>query len=230
MHPIAEFFTLVDSLENLSTRWEGALKMHTRNSSNLAAKNAKMLRRMYERCLNNADFRIDVLDYANELGNGSNDTPAASGIAPSAVREDETDVAHSHKIGNVRRLAKNKRSHAQVQDGEEALEGGRMIDRRVRSRQRKTDTAGVELRSSTQEMHTPLSIDTAPVHMPVNEGPYIVMDEVEIPVPGGAGVLSDDFGYISQMFFDQQFLDRDRVISYDEGMFAANVDWLGSGT
>ena len=230
MNPIPEFSKLVDSLDALSTRWEGAFKARTRNYSNLAAKYARMLRRMHERCLENADFRIDVLGYANELGNDSNDISHASSIAPAVDgKDDEVDVAHSKGARNGQPLAKKKRSYAQVQERQDVVDGGQKIDRGRRMRSRKTKTGDVESSPPAQQIPTPLSTNLAPVQMPINEGPYTLMNAVEVPAVAGDGMLSDDFTYISQLFHDQQFLDRDRVISYDEGMFAASMDWLGNG-
>ena len=37
----------------------------------------------------------------------------------------------------------------------------------------------------------------------------------------------DDLNPISQMFVDQQFLDMDRVISYNDGLFSTNIGWWG---
>lgn len=53
--------------------------------------------------------------------------------------------------------------------------------------------------------------------------------------PVGAVVMNDtqasmdeynvDLNSISQMFFDQQYIDMDRVISFDDGMFNADMNY-----
>lgn len=230
MEPIPEFSKLIDSLDALSNRWEGAFKIHTKSHSNQAAKYAMMLRHMYQRCLENSEFRIDVLGYANELGNGCNDISPVTNLAPAATSNNgEAEIASLNGLTNICRPTKRKRSNAQFQEGESVLEGEQNKNSGGKVRQRKARTGGVELSQPTQEMPTPFSIDPLPMQISTNERPYALINSVEVPVVPEDGNLSDDFTYISQMFLDQQFLDRDRVINYDEGMFATNMDWLGNG-
>ncbi|KAJ3528397.1 hypothetical protein NM208_g10217 [Fusarium decemcellulare] len=47
------------------------------------------------------------------------------------------------------------------------------------------------------------------------------------PEPGSGSVASGDFGMISQMLFDPQFADMDRVISFDDGIFGTEHEGGG---
>jgi hypothetical protein len=186
---------------------------------------------MHERCLKNPHFRIEVLGYANELENDSNDIPHAACAAPATTSNDEeADLASSNRVSNSRRPTKKRRSHIKGQEGQDLVKGGEKIDQRyIIRRQQKSKTGGVESSPPAQEIPTSLSPNLEPGHISTNEGPYASINAAEASVPGD-GMLSGDFTYISQMFFDQQFLDRDRVISYDDGMFVADMDWLGNGS
>ncbi len=64
----------------------------------------------------------------------------------------------------------------------------------------------------------------------INQGAYASISPGEFVAVPGDTHATDDLTSISQMFLDQNFLDRDRVISYDEGLFTADMSWWGSGS
>ncbi|RDW68680.1 hypothetical protein BP5796_09337 [Coleophoma crateriformis] len=209
--PLPAFFKLIASLDTLSNRWGCTTKVHAKSQQNLAAQYARLLRRMHERCLSDSKYRIDVLAYANELGSSSIELPgAATMVRASAGSEEEANILKSNK-GRT----SNKQSHMQIQETQDIAERGEQISCEWRPS------------SSAREILVPPDANTTPAHLPIDEGQYILPHPTDIP---GDGVITDDLTSISQMSFDQQFLDRDRVISYDDGMFTANMDWWGQNS
>ncbi|KFY17139.1 hypothetical protein V492_00872 [Pseudogymnoascus sp. VKM F-4246] len=219
--PLPEFFKLIESLDALSNRWEGSPRLSTTGHANLAAKYAGLLRRMHERCTNDPSFRIDVLAYATELGADSANSPQATNQDPEDTSDEEDIEVRAEENG--RRLTVNQTNQGQnpeVRDAsksEEQEANGHQANKSSRP-------TGREGFQPTDELPTPTSIDPTPVQLPINQHSYPLMQPPNVPVMPRADMAPDEFTYISQMFLNQQFLDRDRVISYDEGMFAANMD------
>ncbi|KFY75496.1 hypothetical protein V499_04538 [Pseudogymnoascus sp. VKM F-103] len=221
-HPLPEFFKLIESLDALSNRWEGSPRLNTTGHANLAAKYAGLLRRMHEKCVNDVGFRIGVLAYANELGVDSINSPQVVNIDQEDSSDEEDIIERTEE--NNRRRSMNEPNHVQnpeaqdVAKNEEQAASGYQANGSSR-------TAGREgTFPPTGELRTPISIDPTPVQLPVSQQQYPLMQRPNVSVMQGNDIVPDEFTYISQMFLNQQFLDRDRVISYDEGMFAANMD------
>ena len=207
-HPLPEFFKLIESLDALSNRWEGSPRLNTTGHANLAAKYAGLLRRMHERCMNDLSFRIDVLAYANELAVDSINSPQVANTGQEDTSDEEDIMARTEE--NTRRRKLKKPNHVRIPEVQDV------------AKDRMTGHEGPF--PPTNELSTPISIDPTPVQLPVNQQSYPLMQPSNVPVMPGNDIAPDEFTYISQMFLNQQFLDRDRVISYDEGMFAANMD------
>lgn len=187
---------------------------------NLAAKYAGLLRRMHEKCINDPSFRIDVLAYANELRVDSINSPQVANQGQDDTSDEEDTVGRTKENSRQRTVEKhNQASNPEVQDVARSVDqtgGGYRASKSSRSTGRK----GFQ---PTNELPTPASVDPTPVQLPVNQQSYPVMRQPDVPVMPGTDIVPDEFTYISQMFLNQQFLDRDRVISYDEGMFAATM-------
>jgi hypothetical protein len=177
---------------------------------------------MHEKCINDVSFRIEVLAYANELGVDSINSPQVVNVDQEDTSDEEDIMARTEE--NSRRQTINKPNHvrnSEVQDvakNEDRAASGYQTNESNRTTGRKGTF------QSTGELRTSISIDPTPVQLPVSQQQYPLMQRPNVPVMQGNDIVPDEFTYISQMFLNQQFLDRDRVISYDEGMFAANMD------
>lgn len=221
-HPLPEFFKLIESLDALSNRWEGSPRLNTTGHANLAAKYAGLLRRMHEKCVNDVGFRIGVLAYANELGVDSINSPQVVNI-DQEDSSDEEDITERTEE-NSRRRSMNEPNHVQNPEAQDVTKGEDQTGSGYQANG-SSRTAGREgTFPPTGELRTPISIDPTPVQLPVSQQQYPLMQRPNVSVMQGNDIVPDEFTYISQMFLNQQFLDRDRVISYDEGMFAANMD------
>ncbi|OBT74496.1 hypothetical protein VF21_06913 [Pseudogymnoascus sp. 05NY08] len=221
-HPLPEFFKLIESLDALSNRWEGSPRLNTTGHANLAAKYAGLLRRMHEKCINDVSFRIDVLAYANELRVDGINSPQVANVDQEDTSDEEDIMARTEE--NSQRQAMNKPNHVQnpeIQDVSKS-EDQAASGYQANGSSRTTGREGTF--PATGELATPISIDPTPVQLPINQQSYALMQRPNVLVMQGNDVVPDEFTYISQMFLNQQFLDRDRVISYDEGMFAANMN------
>ncbi|KAH6962502.1 hypothetical protein BKA56DRAFT_597818 [Ilyonectria sp. MPI-CAGE-AT-0026] len=62
----SEFWTMVDLLQQMATRWAGLVQYDPRFCDNVAGKYAERLCLLHEKCQNGMDFGIDVLDYVND--------------------------------------------------------------------------------------------------------------------------------------------------------------------
>ncbi|KAH8819895.1 fungal-specific transcription factor domain-containing protein [Xylogone sp. PMI_703] len=218
------FFTLLDSLDILSDRWEGAYNADTRSAPDLAAQYAYQLRCMHERCAGDSEYRIDVLSYANELGNLGGHIPFVSDTAAvdrEATGNEETCVISSSRSGPPRTRrrpdhhVRTPKLKDAVHNEEQIIMGG------WKTSQRKKTAAHTGLPMLPTNK---IDINSTYINPFANSRPDSLIHTADVPTMPGAGTAEDDFTYISQMFLNQQFLDRDRVISYDEGMFAANID------
>lgn len=221
-HPLPEFFKLIESLDALSNRWEGSPRLNTTGHGNLAAKYAGLLRRMHEKCINDVSFRIEVLAYANELGVDSINSPQVVNVDQEDTSDEEDIMASTDE--NSRRQRINKPNHVQNPEIQDVAKSEDQAASGYQANESNGTTVCEGTFPSTGELRTPISIDPIPVQLPVNQQQYPLMQRPNIPVMQGNDIVPDEFTYISQMFLNQQFLDRDRVISYDEGMFAANMD------
>lgn len=221
-HPLPEFFKLIESLDALSNRWEGSPRLNTTGHANLAAKYAGLLRRMHERCISDLSFRINVLAYANELAIDSINSPRVVNTG----HEDDSDEEYimTRTEEHSQRRTVKKPNHAQIIEVQDVANGENQVANGYQANKPNRTTGREGPFPPTDELPTPISIDPTSVQPPVNQQPYPLMQQPDVTVLPGNDIVPDEFTYISQMFLNQQFLDRDRVISYDEGMFAANMD------
>jgi hypothetical protein len=64
-----EFFVLIESLEEISGRWQGYRVHHPDQSQDLATKYSLMLKELHARCLNDESFGKDLLGYSEFVPN-----------------------------------------------------------------------------------------------------------------------------------------------------------------
>lgn len=70
-HHLEEFWSMIKSLEEMSRRWNGVARDSEVQPRDLAAKYGAKLRDMYQRCLQDDDFQINVADYAQDIDHRS---------------------------------------------------------------------------------------------------------------------------------------------------------------
>lgn len=150
-----EFWSLVQSLEVMSTRWI-ALAEPAPGEMDLAKKYATKLRQLYELCVRNESFNIDVMGYTTEI-----------------IHE---NTSRGHSLNMI--------------------------------------PAGTQEGLGTGLDPWPSGMSPIPGTVPA----------VNISIPNALDV--GDFSTIPQMTLDQQFMNMDRVIAFDDGsMFAATLDY-----
>ncbi|KAH8678941.1 hypothetical protein BGZ60DRAFT_468294 [Tricladium varicosporioides] len=206
---VPEFFKLVESLESLSTRWEGAVKMHDR--SNLAAMYACLLHSMHEKCVNDRGFRIDILGFV----------PSSVITQAVASSEEKDEFA---KRGTHFQVKQNEISHIPVQKTQVRMGREEQRGEEWRANRSKRATEHVSSRSPAQQVPEIPPIISTPEQVPIDQASYLMPYPVGDSITPGPGMAMEDFSSISQLFLDQQFLDRDRIISYNDGMFT-DMGW-----
>jgi hypothetical protein len=173
---------------------------------------------MHERHINDSTFRLNVLSYANELSNGITQMyPPPSKGQEDASYDNEVEVVNPG--GNVQLgIPISRQSVGRETQDRDMLETDTPISR---SNQVKTGTTLIDSPSSSQR-----HLNTEPpMPYPMSEEQYGMVYPLAISGDSGENIATDDFSSISRTFFDQQFLDRDRVISYNEGMFTTDMGW-----
>jgi hypothetical protein len=248
---LPEFMKLVQSLDVISCRWAGRLGPQTMGPSNLAGKYACQLRRMHEKYTNNPSFRVDVLGYANELSTTRMGIPCATTIDQDHEPDDEPHHMNRSKI-HTRGLADGgMQSYVQVEGGSDMLSCSEQTYTMINNH----PEAAISESSATHRIPCPTSqaltlspAGFAPAYQPrehINASPAInpasstlsINDcsATGIPPTGisagtGNDAVIDDLTAISRMFFDQQYLEMDRVIGFDDVMFTSNMEWWGPGS
>jgi hypothetical protein len=177
---------------------------------------------MHETHTNDPAFQLNVLAYANELANSTTQ------MYHGRMKNSE-DMSYEHEGEVVERHAQPRKVPDMRQPGlqktRELVGGTVLTDTGWKSNQLKTTThhAGPSM-AAQQSSSTGPTLMTLP---PLETDQYAMSYPIEIPVASEDDISTDEFSSISQIFFDQQFLDRDRVISYHEGMFTSDVGWWG---
>lgn len=185
---------------------------------NLARRCASHLRILHNRYTNDERFRIDVLGYVNEVGSsgfGLQTNERFPGDEP-------TGRPAEHSVpGNQNTIQIAELNFPQSSAHEMGSRNSRPILSPIGLRP--SSSAYTQLPSSIP------SFGTAPDYLPMqplNDGTGILpLGHNGTPSMTENLFVVDDMNSISQMFLDQQFLEMDRVITYDDGMFAPNMEW-----
>ncbi|KAG4439697.1 hypothetical protein IFR05_004834 [Cadophora sp. M221] len=233
--PAPEFAKLLSSLSTMSICWKGERETQSGPPKDIAAKYADQLRALQHRCTNNPDFRIDVMGYAKELGASHADSKSDS---------KEIHMAFASRPGQQK---KRKFSRSKFDSGprtQRRTEGipSPNCHREGGASERVPATLlpdSLDFQLQDQNIQSGFIPNLSSGHR-VNSSPaYPAV--THLVTEGNDGILSPAAGFqatedsmsmndlnpISQMFIDQQFLEMDRVISYDDGLFSANMGWWG---
>ncbi|PVH87770.1 hypothetical protein DL98DRAFT_556635 [Cadophora sp. DSE1049] len=241
VNPMLEFTKLLRSLDTLSSRWQGGQETRSASRKDLAAKYAEELRSLQDRCTENPAFRIDVMGYAKELGTSEAEDQHISPSRDTALISVST---HSPRISSsVQRQKKRKLSqnhmesgHRNNRDVENGYSPGHTQEesspqRLSASNLREDNSLPMLGQNDLQSSFPAILSPNHRVDAPAYPGTQLVDDGFVHPATNFQATENilgmDDINPISQMFVDQQFLDMDRVISYDDGLFSANMGWWG---
>ncbi|RAQ51393.1 hypothetical protein AFGD_012164 [Aspergillus flavus] len=195
------FWTLVRSLDEMSRRWNGnviVMPETTTLTEDLAAKYASKLREMQDMCMQGLGYKINVLDYTQDIDHCNRKIdPIIEDQAPGSTPNDAT-----------------RQSYLNLQTQSEHNSQG--------ARKPVENQTNGNLINAAPAMA--LSCPVTSIQLPKNpNNQHQTMYGQEIYSPGGDQAPCD-LGAISQVLLGHQFMDMDRIISFDNGMFSANLD------
>ncbi|KAJ0296005.1 hypothetical protein COL516b_012064 [Colletotrichum fioriniae] len=197
----SEFWSLVQIMNEMAMRWAGPHSLEPARD-NLAGKYSRKLTEMHSRCRDETSFNINVLGYTTEINHTASQEPQLSPHLRRSGTERQEGITAS---GRNRRLA-----DTQV----EPAAGG--LDTIVVAQQ-------LPLNNPASFSNPTPNTMLAPPGLGLNGVEPMAQPSMYHRSSIGSGELSN----ISQMLLDQQFMDMDRIISYDDGIFETEYDGGG---
>jgi hypothetical protein len=194
------FSTLVQSLDKMSRRWNGNVLVPetTTLSEDLAAKYALKLREMHDLCMQGLGYRINVLDYTQDIDHwGSEADPIAGDLVPVSTQNGLTQLPYQHR---------------QAQPAHNFQGSGRPAENQPNG----------NLINAAPAMALPWP--SSPLQLPRNSNEHHPTMYGKETYSAGNEQAPCDLSAISQVLQSHQFMDLDRIISFDNGMFSANLD------
>lgn len=207
-----EFQTLLGILHDMAQRWSGPHVPESKKKCNLAAKYAQQLNALHARCIQDSGYRIDPLGYTTDIDHLS--------FATEGPVEDSNK--HNYR-GNPTSIIHVQSSNP-TQD-----------DYNYSGSQEAIGSAAV---TRSQPKFPPMQEPFTPAIMPHPILPTADSEDAGFPPSAGQrgstafttehqqpdSLRAGDGGMVSQMLMNQQFMDLDRVISFDDGMFGSEFD------
>jgi hypothetical protein len=226
---LPDFARLLHTLDALSSRWKGLLKSQATATQNLAGKYATVLRNLRTKCIESPKLAMDVLGYINELQ--VNDSCFEESINGALSQPSQSQIPIVGQDDEINR--------SQVEEEDESPEPPtRRSEAAANFNQdlpHDTSCTGIQAPASAMELLSQPSynMNAATTSTSLPRAPNFYGNESRNIVParevgftlGNTGEGFDDFNSLSEMFFDQQYMDMDRIISFDDGVFSANLDW-----
>ncbi|KAF9880719.1 hypothetical protein CkaCkLH20_01761 [Colletotrichum karsti] len=200
-----EFWSLVQILDEMASRWSGPHSFEPARD-NLAGKYSRKLTEMHSRCGDDSPYNINVLGYTTEIDHTSSKDPPAF---PQPCRNGN---GQQHVPEARPGIMRGEQDRGPVVDPQRGM-GVNNVDNIVVAQQY---TAS----------HPTVNPNPPPGAMIVH--PTMEMNGVE-PITqqtiyhrGSVG--SGELSSISQLLLDQQFVDMDRIISFDDGIFGTEYE------
>ncbi|KAB8215549.1 fungal-specific transcription factor domain-containing protein [Aspergillus novoparasiticus] len=195
------FWALVQSLDEMSRRWNGnviVMPETTTLTEDLAAKYASKLREMKGMCTQGLGYKINVLDYTQDIDHCNRKIdPIVGDQGPVATPNDATGQPYLNLQAQSEHNSQVPRKHAENQ------------------------TNG-NLTNAAPAVALPCPATSIPLpRNPNHHHQSMYGQEAYSP---GDDQAPCGLGAISQVLLGHQFLDLDRIISFDNGMFSANLD------
>jgi hypothetical protein len=202
---VPEFWSLVQSLEEMSRRWAGNTDSDP-IINNLAGKYANQLSRLHRRCQDDKDYRIDVMDFTTEVDHSPHDKIEV-GNTDLLSQDLPTSQMNAVRLGNT---APANEPSATSLNHKGPLE----------------ENASHHAQNLTRSAITDIPIGST--NLPPNEefNPQAVGGRAGQPYSAQV-IGANELSAISRILLDQQFMDMDRVISYDDGLFGSEFDGGG---
>ncbi|KAH7140002.1 fungal-specific transcription factor domain-containing protein [Dactylonectria estremocensis] len=218
-----ELWLLVDSLDGMAKRWLGALQPGKGQERSLAGIYADHLRDLYQRCVADPDFSVDVLGYSTIISNQN--TGSTSGVF--------TRANSSTQQNNQQQQNRSSEQDESRQAPSQATQGSCLT-------RQTSDTVGPTSMTPQQRdidrdhLSTTTTAGTFSDGYPLasaqsnSVGDKIIagapQDRVVAPMAYGTsnGSPNDELSAISYMLLDQSFMEMDRVISLDDMLFSIN--------
>ena len=195
---LPEFWSLLRSLEDMDRRWLGVGNSVGRDSKSLAGHYAQNLKDMHRQCLASSTYVVDVLGYtAFEPATKPTSWHVDAAPVPSAVPPSDAGPESLPLPPPPPQLQQSQQPHQQQQP--------------------QWHMQQLDQLSPTMTVY----------HQQVVASPsaYAAAAASVVGVPTGATMPTDDLTAISHLLLDQQFMDRDRVISFEDSFFAAPGRW-----
>ncbi|KAF4983957.1 hypothetical protein FZEAL_749 [Fusarium zealandicum] len=195
--PSPEFWLLIQSLDIMSKRWAG-LSYELEPRENLASRYSATLVRLHAQCDEDSSFVIRIPAYTTEVKH--------SAMAP------------QHSPDFRRPSLRSQGQAYQNPDADRWLQNKMPKDPGSSSRIPFT-VVGPPAHQETESQYVPgnMAPNAYPLQGMANTQQELYSDST----------TSEDLGMISQMLFDSQFADMDRIISFDDGIFGTEHE-IGS--
>ncbi|CAH0036778.1 unnamed protein product [Clonostachys rhizophaga] len=203
-----QFWSLVDSLKAMARRWVGpnAIDADPSQVTSIAEKYAQKLTDMYSGITKDPYFQLSVLGYTNEIDHSSPLPVSPMGRVQLQDQEKSYQSSSSQPLDFTY-------SMENIESLDAAHTPGASTERPRRRRNQPQ-----RLQHQDVPVATELAGDSIRLSIQSAVGPGEIQP-VEQPHAYTGGIV--DLGSISQLLLDQQFMDMDRIISYDDGMFGA---------
>ncbi|KZL68415.1 x-pro dipeptidyl-peptidase [Colletotrichum incanum] len=203
-----EFWSLVQILDEMASRWAGPHCLEP-TRDNLAGKYSRKLSEMHTRCHDDSSFDINVLGYTTEIDH------TASGSLQMFPTAKGNGVQYQANVSE-RRSGRGRSDQSTVGVAPVPVSlhgsGSNRLDAVV---------VGQQFPSNGAAMNS----------NPLLLSPVTDMNGVEAMTQANMyhrdSVGSGDLSNISQILLDQQFMDMDRIISYDDGIFGTEYEGGG---
>ncbi|KAF4844046.1 putative transcriptional regulatory protein [Colletotrichum siamense] len=202
---VPEFWSLVQILDEMAGRWAGPHSLEPARD-NLAGKYSRKLTEMHSRCREDASYNINVLGYTTEIDHTSSKDPP---VFPQPARNGIINPNASNQRSNTARIDPNLLPATEPRQGMAP----------------NTDSIVVAQQFAPPVVNPNPNSGGIVVHsgMEMNGVETMTQSNVFHRSSVGSGELSS----ISQMLLDQQFVDMDRIISFDDGIFGTEYEGGG---
>ncbi|KFX95953.1 hypothetical protein V490_03589 [Pseudogymnoascus sp. VKM F-3557] len=220
-----DYWTLMKFLDIMSARWSGHNRAQPASHQNSTAKYFNQLNDIYNKCIVDRTFKLDVLGYSNEIewtGKGAiaQESHFTQGSGGGAER-DASEVCHVPGISSFQRRPSNSSTYIGVTlvDGassniaQQPLQNLPSESSSTYHRSQFMDTQGSSIPSVRDENHSnvpthPMMLNSPSVRMGYNTG------------------SPDELTAVTSILLDQQYSEMDRIISLNNAYFASDVAYI----
>lgn len=225
-----EFFGLLECLYEMSRRWQGQEPLDQQNSSNekgpsIAAQYAMELESFHASFVNQPQFCMNVLGYSQDSAGRTVDSLLPSIFSPYPTSPDTVQSpSQRHHVANFYNNpmpgTNGSASHPNITH-QPARMGGQRYPIETSSPQHTTRTPRTSISNlgnhEWQTLH-----NSQPVGMPSNM--QVPHNTMQPNIDYDSVSVDDELTAMSNTLLGQQFLEMDRVITYDGTNFAIDLD------